>query len=337
MAAVRAIAPRVVLLLLLLSLAAATWVAHRLTETLAPASPAPQRPRRVASTAPTTRPQIGRGSRVLIVSIDGLRPDLALMAEMPNLRGLLTTASYTFWARTTDVALTLPSHASMLTGVTPARHTIDWNEDVAGERLRYPAFPTLFELAKRAGYTTALVSGKSKFVALARPGSVDWLEVPPVGVNPSDREVAALAATLISEMSPQVMAVHFGDVDRAGHAHGWASPEQFDAIAKADAALATVLAALRGGGTFEETLLIVTADHGGFYKMHGNDPRATHIPWIARGPSFRQRNDLTRVPNVTVRTEDTFATAAAFLGLTVDAGIDGKPVSVIYEPVELLQ
>ena len=326
-----------VLLLLLLSLAAATWVAHRLTDTPVPAATALQRPRRVASTAPTTGPQIGRGSRVLIVSIDGLRPDLALMSDMPNLRGLLPAASYTFWARTTDVALTLPSHASMLTGVTPARHTIEWNEDVAGERLRYPAFPTLFELAKRAGYTTALVSGKSKFVALARPGSVDWLELPPVGAGPSDAEVAAMAATLISEVSPQVMTVHFGDVDRAGHAHSWGSPEQYDAIARADAALGAILTALRSAGVFEETLLIVTADHGGFHRMHGNDPRATHIPWIARGPHVRRKNDLTRVPNVTVRTEDTFATAAAFLGLTVDDSIDGRPLSVIYEPVELLQ
>ena len=324
------------LLLLLLSLAAATWVAHRLTDPPAPASPAPQRPRRVASTAPTTGPQIGRGSRVLIVSIDGLRPDLALLADMPNLRGLLAAASYTFWARTTDVALTLPSHASMLTGVTPARHAIEWNEDVPPERLRYPAFPTLFELAKRAGFTTALVSGKSKFVALARPGSVDWLKLPPVGVNPSDEEVAALAATLISEVSPQVRAVHFGDVDRAGHAHGWGSPDQLDAIAKADAALGTVIGAVQSAGRHDDTLLIVTADHGGFYRGHGNDPRATHIPWIARGPHVRRRNDLTRVPSLTVRTEDTFATAAAFLGLTVDGGIDGKPVAVIYEPVELL-
>ncbi|GIW74943.1 MAG: hypothetical protein KatS3mg104_0006 [Phycisphaerae bacterium] len=54
--------------------------------------------------------------RVLIISIDGLRPDLALRAEMPNLRSLLRNGSYSFWAYTTPAAITLPSHTSMLTG-----------------------------------------------------------------------------------------------------------------------------------------------------------------------------------------------------------------------------
>ena len=47
------------------------------------------------------------GKRVLVVSFDGLRPDVALRAEMPNLRGLMKRGSFTFWAQTTDVAITL--------------------------------------------------------------------------------------------------------------------------------------------------------------------------------------------------------------------------------------
>jgi predicted AlkP superfamily pyrophosphatase or phosphodiesterase len=50
-------------------------------------------------------PAIGR---VLLVSIDGLRPDALLRADAPVIRGLMKRGSYTFWAQTTDMAVTLP-------------------------------------------------------------------------------------------------------------------------------------------------------------------------------------------------------------------------------------
>src|SRR5690349_13157721 len=37
--------------------------------------------------------------RVLIVCVDGLRPDVLLLADAPHLRGLLRSGSYTLWAR----------------------------------------------------------------------------------------------------------------------------------------------------------------------------------------------------------------------------------------------
>ena len=63
--------------------------------------------------------------RVLIVSIDGLRPDALLRANAPAIRGLMQRGSFSMWARTTAVSVTLPSHVSMLTGVTPNHHHIE--------------------------------------------------------------------------------------------------------------------------------------------------------------------------------------------------------------------
>ena len=119
-------------------------------QALAQATPAP---------APALTPApaaVVRAERVAIISIDGLRPDLLIQANAPNIRGLLRDGSYTFWARTIDLAYTLPAHASMLTGVSPERHGVTWNERVEQARLKSP---TLFEVAKSAGLTTALVSG----------------------------------------------------------------------------------------------------------------------------------------------------------------------------------
>src|ERR1043165_7407376 len=115
-------------------------------------------------------------TRVLIVSVDGLRPDLIARAPAPQLQRMMREGTYTLDARTTDVAITLPSHVSMLTGVAPDKHGITWNND--RNPPVYPAWPTLFELAKNAGYTTAMFAGKSKFTALRKPGTLDHSYVP---------------------------------------------------------------------------------------------------------------------------------------------------------------
>ena len=96
---------------------------------------------------------------VIIVSIDGLRPDMMLRNNTPVMRSMMRGGSYTMWARTTEVSITLPSHVSMLTGVVPERHAIWWNIEIDKEYMRYPSVPTIFELAKARGLTTALAVG----------------------------------------------------------------------------------------------------------------------------------------------------------------------------------
>jgi arylsulfatase A-like enzyme len=129
------------------------------------------------------------------------------------------------------------------------------------------------------------------------------------------------------------MFVHFGDVDAAGHSLGWASSEQMAAIARADAAVGMVLTALKIKKLYQPTVIILSADHGGTGHWHGpNDPRARTIPWIALGPGIKANNDLSTSRDLSINTEDTFATVCALLGIPVPAGIDGKPVWQILQP-----
>src|SRR5262245_44936146 len=142
--------------------------------------------------------------RVLIISIDGLRPDLLLRASMPRVRGLCSDGCYTFWAETTPEAYTLPCHVSMLTGAPSEKHGVTWNNYIEES---YPEVPTLFEVAKQAGYSTAMATGKMKFVVLTKPGTMDHYFFPP-DEPVSDRDVAAQAESLLRGHRPQVMFVH---------------------------------------------------------------------------------------------------------------------------------
>ncbi len=265
---------------------------------------------------------------VLLVSIDGLRPDLLLRGDTPTLRGLMRRGTFTMWAQTTAVAVTLPSHVSMLTGVRPTRHGIEWNWDVPLAKTVRPQVPTLFTLAHKAGLTTALVAGKVKFGVLFEPGVLDWSYLPDSTV--SDSVVTAKATRILAEHAPDVAFVHLPQVDTEGHAEGWGSPAQMRAIGYADACVGRLLGAIRSRGLLDSTLVIVTSDHGGAGKSHGaDDPRSRHIPWIAVGPGVPRDLDLTTDADLVVRTEDTFATLCAALGLVAPEPLDGHPVKVV--------
>jgi len=320
----------------------------------------------LAAARPTTRP-VDAIERVLVISVDGLRPDLLARAYTPNIHALMQAGSFTLWARTTAVSVTLPSHVSMLTGVTPARHEIDWNRDLPLAKPVYPKGRTLFDIAHRNGYSTAMIAGKSKCDVFNRPGSIDWSWVSraspatrpaktptedaavPAEEWPDqtakakkeslpDSVVAEHAAMVLREFRPDVTFVHFPHVDNVGHTYGWGTPEQVIAVEEADAAVGTVLRALREAGTAGSTLIILSADHGGAGRTHGpDDARSRHIPWIAAGPGLKRGFDLTRYANMTVATADTFATACYFLGLRPSPRIDGKAVVQVIDRPELLQ
>lgn len=275
--------------------------------------------------AQTTKP-VSAIEHVYVISIDGLRPDVLLRADAPNLRGMMNDGCFTMWANTTDVAITLPSHVSMMTGVNPDRHKIDWNGDVPDEQFHYPAAPTIFDLAHAQGLKTAMVAGKSKFKAMARREVFDAYSVPPQGSS-ADSALAMIAADVIRTERPNVMLIHLPNVDGAGHGEGWGSPAQVQAAGQADRCVGIILDAIDAAGLRDSTAIIVSADHGGAGLTHGGlDPRSRHIPWIVRGPGIRANYDLTGIPELVVNTTDTFATACYLLGITAPDGIDGKPI-----------
>jgi predicted AlkP superfamily pyrophosphatase or phosphodiesterase len=66
---------------------------------------------------------------VLLISIDGLRPDNVFRADelglkIPNLRRFLVDGTYATGVRGVLPTVTYPSHTTLLTGVIPAVHGI---------------------------------------------------------------------------------------------------------------------------------------------------------------------------------------------------------------------
>ena len=268
---------------------------------------------------------------VVIVSWDGGKPSviraLTQRGELPTINALMADGSYTFTAETIVPSSTLPSHASMLTGLSYRRHGVTWNSYQPEKGTVTVA--TVFELAKKAGLRTAMVFSKEKFKHFAKPKTVDVVEY----VRGDAEKVAEVVVRVLTNQKPNLLFVHFHDPDSAGHAFGWGnegkgippSDEFLVALRRCDRATGIIVAALKRLGQWTKTLLIVTADHGGHDRTHGTaNPEDVRIPWIAAGGLAAKAGAL----NEHVRTMDTAATALAALGLSVPNDWDGKPVWV---------
>jgi hypothetical protein len=252
----------------------------------------------------------------VLISIDGLRPDV-IFPNALSIHRLILEGAFAPVARTASKSATLPSHASMVSGVDVDRHGLGFNA-YRPERGNIQ-YPTIFTAAKKAGLTTALFVGKRKLEHLLDPNSQVRFEVG--GVRCS--RVTKLALPYLRTAEPGVVFLHFDDTDNAGHQFGWMSEEYLAGVKRADYCVKQVLDALRTRPGMDRTLLVVTADHGG----HGHDhaapiPPDTHIPWVAWGGAAAKTTRVRR----TVSTTDTAATILYALDLPMPPDIEGKPV-----------
>ncbi len=249
--------------------------------------------------------------QVVIISVDGLRPDAVLQVEAPNLLALAERGAYT-WQAETAAPVTLPGHVSMLTGLNPGAHGVTWNDYLPEKG--YVTVPTIFTLAHAAGLHTAMIVGKEKFAHLNVPGTVDHYAF----VTTGDRGVVD-AAIAQAAAGFDLLFVHLPNIDYYGHSTGWMSTTYLAEVTGTDAEIGRLLEALPPNAT-----VLVTADHGGHDRLHGvaSMPEDVLVPWIIAGPGVAADHAL----RVAVRGTDTAATAAYVLGLRLPPEADGRPV-----------
>jgi len=225
---------------------------------------------------------------VLLISVDGMRPDGLMQADTPCMDRLIAEGASTMRARTVMPSITLPCHTSMLRGVDVPRHGITSN---VFQPLARPV-PSLFDVAHSQGRRTAMFYNWGELRDLADPGSVSFSFV---HNDPSTAEcdwiVARACAQYVAEYRFDLTFLYLGYTDLAGHDHGWMSGPYLNAIANADRCIEHVLSAYSEAGRQPNLLLL--SDHGGHDRTHGTDmDEDILIPWIMHGPTVRAGVEL---------------------------------------------
>lgn len=276
----------------------------------------------IACSAPPASAGARPVAHLVLITVDGLRPDAIAAAPAKNLQRLLRESAQTLDARTVGSPETLPSHVNMVTGLAPASHGITYNKD-RGDTLD---IPSLFSRVRESGGATALLFGKSKMVLLAGKPGADTMQGP--GPDESnwdsgaDQALAARFAREFPDRRYQLALIHLRAPDYIGHKKDWMSADYLAAVRDSDTAVGMVLDAIRSSGLSASTAVILTSDHGGDGHQHVRDNAASEtIPWLCYVPGIKPGPIAEPV-----RTVDVAPTALALLGLPPLKGIDGKTI-----------
>jgi predicted AlkP superfamily pyrophosphatase or phosphodiesterase len=249
---------------------------------------------------------------VILISIDGFRPAVYLDparegVKIPNLLALKQAGSAAEGVVVTYPSMTYPSHTSIVTGVSPAKHGIVTNtilDPLNGSRLWFyeksaMKAKAIWDVARMNGLKTAGVSWPvsvgatmdviypesnqvppdSTWLVRARhdstPGLVDAVvsdlggfgERDNLDAIKRDRFAAAAAVRIIRNDKPNLMVIHLMETDSAQHASGPGSPEARAAYERVDAHIGEIVAAVDAAGLRARTAIVVTGDHG-FSRVH---------------------------------------------------------------------
>jgi hypothetical protein len=270
----------------------------------------------------------GVAKYVIHISVDGAGSGYvqALVDKdmLPNFKRFQTEGACTNHARTDfDYTITLPNHTAMVTG----RPVLDkkgpsaaipghlWIENgEPGDKTLHSNcksyVKSTFDVAHDAGLTTAMYASKTKFKLYDQSyneanGAPD-MAAPDNGRDKIDVCVIEEKTELMTSQfivslhtkPANYNFVHFRNPDSAGHAHGWGSPEQVEALRIVDGYLGMIFSAIASNDALKDkTTLILSADHGGFGKDHSNntDPLDFTIPFYTWGAGVQKGADLYKI------------------------------------------
>jgi predicted AlkP superfamily pyrophosphatase or phosphodiesterase len=241
-----------------------------------------------------------KGKYMIIISFDAVSSDdLAVLRELPNFKKLIEEGSLIKNVESIYPTLTYPAHATIVTGKYPKDHGIvdntifkegDFSPNWYWYR-KYIKGETIYDLAREKGLRTCSllwpVTGKSKIdynlteIFKTKPYHNQYIQSGTSGSllfqlklnrkfghlrkgisQPAlDNFVIESAKYVIKEYTPDLMLIHFTDVDTNRHEYGYKGQEAMDGLVRHDIRLGEIITLLKNKGIYEETNIIALGDH----------------------------------------------------------------------------
>lgn len=219
--------------------------------------------------------------KVILIMVDGMRPDGLVDSGHPVVKHLMESSSYTLTGRTVMPSVTLPCHMSLFHSVDPQRHGILTNTYVPMVR----PITGLADQLNRYDKKCAAFYTWDALRDLTQPHT--WAMSVMINEKQNyrpDKRIAEFAVDYIEQEKPDFVFFYLGDTDNEGHDFGWMSQRYVQTIYKAMDIVQDILEKFG-----DEYTVILLADHGGHDRIHGLDiPEDMTIPLFFRGNNFEK-------------------------------------------------
>lgn len=267
---------------------------------------------------------------VILIGSDGLGAYAFDKAEIPNIQKMMSEGSYSLKARAVLPSSSAVNWASMIMGSGSELHGYtEWGSKTPELPSRIVGdegiYPSIFSLINEqlpddkmgVSYTWGGIGYlfEKKLVDLDHNGK-------------TDEETAEKAIDFFLKEKPALTFIHFDQPDGAGHGIGHDTPKYYEAVEEIDRLIGLLMDAVERGGMMDDTVIILSSDHGGVDKGHGGKSLLeVEIPWIIYGKGIPTKGVLSS----SIVTYDTGSTIAYLLGLKQPQFWTGRPVMEAFQ------
>ena len=203
---------------------------------------------------------------VVVIGVDGAGAYFK-DADTPNIDAIFGGGAVTYNCLTSDPTISAQCWGSLMHGVTPSVHGLT-NDIVSStaysNRSKYPSFFRVIRENDENAVLASFCNWNPINVGIVEDG----IGVHKVG-GMSDSKLTAEIVAYLENNNPTAMFVQFDEADGAGHSTGYGNATQLAKISEIDGYIGQIYAAYEKSGILDETLFIVTADHGGSGTNHG--------------------------------------------------------------------
>jgi predicted AlkP superfamily pyrophosphatase or phosphodiesterase len=253
---------------------------------------------------------------LVFIGFDGWGAYYVNKANMPTIKRMISGGSLSTELRSVLPSNSLPNWTSLFMGTPPEKR---FGND----------FPSIFSVIKNAG-NDIRENYKTETVLF-----YEWEELHDIfsddaiikfRIN-SDYKSAHQIAAYILENKPFFTAIIFDEPDAAGHSKGWGSKDYYDKLALLDDFASIIEQAVKDAGIYDNTVFVVSADHGGSFKGHGSRI-STHrkIPLVVYGKGIKENYIIPFPADI----YDITPSMAVILGLEIPSIWTGKPLYEIF-------
>lgn len=269
-----------------------------------------------------------KASHVFVVAFDGWGSYCMDSVEMPNTRALMNEGSYTLQKRTVIPSDSSPNWCAMFCGA-PAEFS-GWSNNGDGPDVvpvytnERGVFPTIFTILREQ-------KPESKIACIYEWGGIQPLIDHKIhdfekGIRPS--EIASASCEYIKAEKPDLMAIIYDDPDHVGHSKGHDSPEYHAKMEELDAYLGEIIAAVKEAGIYDDSIFIITSDHGGIGTSHGERSlMEMDTPFIIAGKNVKKLGEFKEY----MMQYDTAATIAEIFALEMPQSWRGQSMTQVFE------
>lgn len=267
---------------------------------------------------------------VILIGLDGVSATDFDKCDIPNMRNLMADGCWTLEKRSTMPSSSAINWASMFMGAGTELHgytkyyskTPELPSRVVNS---HGIFPTVFSILReqRPQSKIACVHEWMTIKYLIDSLACDYHANAEKYLNNPTR-LGNMAVDYIKAEKPDLFAIIYDQPDHVGHEKGWSSQEYFDNIHFMDVEIGRIIQALKDAGIWEDTTIIITADHGGIKKGHGGITlNEMQTPFIISGKGIRKGGEF----HESMMQFDVAATIAALFRLEQPQVWTGRPMT----------